>query len=223
MKIIILHGDNTNTLYERLDVFKKEVNKRGWEIRNIFIKDNVEEQLSHKSLFSGNVLFILDNCKLLTKKDISFINKHKEAIKGTLTLYSEDTLNKTFLKRFTKIDKVEEYKLPVLIWKLLESLFPGNARNCIKLFHEVIKEEPVEFVFALISRHLRDLYWSGLDENNIPYPSWRVSKLRSQARKYPEGKLKEIISLLSEIDIKVKTGKDTIKDSLDFIFASQLE
>ena len=223
MKIIILHGDNTNALYERLDVFKKEAQKRGWEIRNIVIKDNVEEQLSHKSLFFGNVLFILDNCKLLTKKDISFINENKESIKGTLTLYSEDALNKTFINRFTQIDKVEEYKLPVLIWKFLESLYPGNARNCIKLFHEVIKEEPVEFIFALIARHFRDLMWSNQQDNNLPYPSWRISKLRTQSRRFEKGKLEIFIKLLAEIDINVKTGKDNIVDSLDFVIATELE
>ena len=223
MKIIVLHGDNVGTIYQRLEVFKKETKRRGWEIRYIDLNNNIKEQLSSKSLFSENVLFILGEVNRLAKRDIDWINHNKDSIDGTLTIFSESIISKTFLNYFSTINKVEEYRLPVLIWKLLESIFPGNTRNCIKLFHEVIKEESPEFIFALISRHIRDLYWSNLDNNNLPYPSWRISKLRSQARKFPDGKLKEIIKLLSEIDIKVKTGKDNIADSLDFLFATQLE
>lgn len=223
MKIIVLHGDNVGTIYQRLDVFKKETKKRGWEIRYIDLNNNIKEQLSSKSLFSENVLFILGEVNRLAKRDIDWINNNKDSIDGTLTIFSESILSKTFLNYFSTLHKVEEYRLPVLIWKLLESIFPGNTRNCIKLFHEVIKEESPEFIFALISRHFRDIYWSNLENNKLPYPAWRISKLRSQARKFPEGKVKQIIKMLSEIDIKVKTGKDNIPDSLDFLFATQLE
>lgn len=223
MKIIVLHGDNVTAVYKRLETFKNEAKRRSWETRYIDMKSNIKEQVSITGLFEKNVLFILEDANRLSKSDIKWLNDNTDSIEGTLTLYSESILNKTFLNSFSNITKAEEYRLPVLIWKLLESIFPGNTRNCIKLFHEVIKEESPEFIFALISRHVRDLYWSNLENNNLPYPSWRISKLRSQARKFPDGKLKEIIKLLSEIDIKVKTGKDNIADSLDFLFATQLE
>lgn len=223
MNIIVLHGDNIDTLYQRLKVFKNEAKKRSWEIRFVDLNINIGEQLSSKSLYTNNVLFILENPIRLKKTEIDWINNNVKSIGGTLTLYSESLLNKTFLKSILNITKVEEYKLPVLIWRLLESIYPGNARNCIKLLHVVIEDESSEFIFALISRHLRDIYWSNLEDNKLPYPDWRISKLRTQARKFPNDRLKQIINLLAEIDTKVKTGKDNIPDSLDFLFATQLE
>lgn len=222
MKIIILHGDNVDSLYKRLDVFKNEAKKRGWEIRLVDIKDNISEQLSFRNLFLTNVIFILSEAGKLTKRDIEWINK-EESNDVALVLYSESTLNKSYIGKFQNISKVEEYKLPVLIWKLLESIYPGNVRNCIKLLHEVLKKDSPDFVFALISRHARDLYWSNLENNKLDYPNWRISKLRSQSRKFPKNQLKSILKILSEIDVKVKTGKDNLFDSLDFLFATQLE
>jgi len=223
MKIIVLHGDNIDSIYQRLGAFKNEAKRRSWEIRYIDFNFNIGEQLMSKSLFTEKVLYILGTPNRLSKKDINWINNNIESISGTLTIYSESLLNKTFLKNISNITKVEEHKIPVLIWKLLESIYPGNTRNCIKLLHLVFENTSPEFIFALISRHLRDLYWSNLEDNKLSLPSWRISKLRTQARKYPKGKLEIIINQLAKTDVKVKTGKDNIKDSLDFMFSTHLE
>jgi hypothetical protein len=91
------------------------------------------------------------------------------------------------------------------------------------LLREVLKKEAPEFVFSLIARHIRDMYWANLEDNNLSYPSWRISKLKSQARKFKEGGLKDLIQKLSEIDVNVKTTRDNITDSLDLLFATELE
>lgn len=223
MKIIILHGDKTDELYQRLDVFKNEAKKRDWEIRNIDIQQDIKEQLVKKGLFASNSFFVIKEANKLLKKDLNWINDSKDNIEGTLIMYSENTLPKTYLNNLKNADKTEEYKLPVLIWRLLESIYPGNSRNCIKLMHEVLKKEAPEFVFALISKHVRDLIWANLENNKLPYPSWRISKLRTQARKFKSEELKIIIQDLSIIDLKIKTSRENVSDSLDLLFITRLE
>ena len=197
MKIIILHGDNISDSYKRLRLFKNEAKRRNWEIRYIDTKINIAEQLSSRHLFESSALFVLEEIGRVGKKDLNWINKNSERMDGTLIIYSESLLNKGLLNSISNVSKVEEYKLPVLIWKLLESIYPKNSRNCIKLLHEVLKKENPEFVFALISKQVRDMYWSNLENNNLLYQTWRISKLRSQAKKFSSGELKEILGRLS--------------------------
>ena len=223
MKIIILHGDKTDELYQRLDVFKNEAKKRDWEIRNIDIKQDIKEQLVKKGLFASSSFLIIKEANILAKKDLNWINDRKDKIEGTLIMYSENTLPKTYLNNLNNADKIEEYKLPVLIWRLLESIYPGNSRNCIKLLHEVLKKEAPEFVFALISKHVRDLIWANLEDNKLQYPSWRISKLRSQSRRFSGNTLKEFLSSLADIDIKVKTSSESLETNLDLLILQELE
>ena len=223
MKIIILHGDKTDELYQRLDVFKNEAKKRDWEIRNIDIKQDIKEQLVKKGLFASSSFLIIKEANKVVKKDLNWINDRKDKIEGTLIMYSENTLPKTYLNNLNNADKIEEYKLPVLIWRLLESIYPGNSRNCIKLLHEVLKKEAPEFVFALISKHVRDLIWANLEDNKLQYPSWAAARNTGYISGISGNTLKEFLSSLADIDIKVKTSKDTISESLDFLFATQLE
>ena len=58
---------------------------------------------------------------------------------------------------------------------------------------------------------------------SIPYPSWRVGKLKSQASKFTIEQLKYLIEKLSEIDIKVKTSKADLTNELDLLIIKQLE
>ena len=134
------------------------------------------------------------------------------------------------MKQLPKIDKVEEFKLPKLIWSFLDSCFPGNAKNALLLLHEIIKNEPVEFVFSLLAKHLRDLYWVKVDSppgqrpsGPVAYPSWRVEKLKRQSHKFSEGSLEDLINSLAQADIKAKTSQGELIDLLDFIIATKLE
>ena len=224
MKIIVLHGDHTEKSYERLQKFIAEAKKRKWEIRKLSGKssDPISEQLANTSLFSEPLFVVLEDPARTRKNDIEWISENADSIDATLIIYHRGTLRKTLLKNFP-IEKTEEYKLPKLIWNLLDSFFPGNGKNFLVLLHEVIKNEAIEFVFSLLAKQVRDMHWVKHDPDTIPYPSWRVGKLKRQAMRFPDGLLKEIILDLAEIDIKVKTSKDKLIDLLDFLVISKLE
>lgn len=202
MKIIVVHGDDTEKSYARLTVFVKEAKSRGWEI----INDKIEET---PSLFGTQKLIILRNYQLLDKKQL----KLTEKIPGTLVIYHQKKLPQTFLKTLPPDTKKELFELPFLLWKFLDSMN-------IKTFQEVIETQPVEMVFAMIAKRLRDLYW--VKTGSPKMSPWQLSKLKKQSDKYNKEKLEEIISDLAKIDIDAKTGKRDLKSCLDLLVIKKL-
>ena len=223
MKIIILHGDNIDAIDKRLMVFIKEANKRNWEIRRIDINKNIAEQFATQSLFKKEVLFLLDSPQKLTNKSLDWLNKSLANIAGTLITYSYTTLNKTLIKIFPKPDKIEEFKMPFLLWSFLASFYPGNRANCLKILHKAADTISYEFIFAMLAKQLRDLYIFKVDPKNTGFGDWKKSKLSHQSLKFSEELIREIINEMAEIDIKVKSSQGNIGNLLDFLIISKLE
>lgn len=225
MNVILLHGDHSLDSYHRLQKLIIVAKKRGWEIVKIGSNNNLSlpEKFTTSNLFQEEKLFIVENLTKIKKADLEWFKKNIKRLSGTTIIYHSGTITGGLLKLIPKTTKTEEYKLPKLIFKFLESFWPGNSTNSIKLLHEVIKNESPEFVFNLLSRHFRDLYWVVLDKDSLAYPGWRVSKLTRQAKRFKSGKIAELIKVFAKIDIEAKTSKVSIIDSLDFIIASELE
>ena len=212
MKIIVLHGDDTEKSYERLTKFIETAKKRSWEIVT-------DEFPNTPSLFGTERLIIYRDFKLLTSKDI----KNFDRFEGTLVIYHPGDLPQTFIKQMPKDFKMEKFELPKILFIFLESFYPGNSTRSLKLLHDLIKTTAIELVFFMLARHLKDLYWVTIDPKTNQYQSWRLSKLKSQSDKFGIEKLKQIISDLSDIDIKVKTSKTNLLTELDLLIVKQLE
>ena len=206
MKLIILHGDYIIKAYERLSKFISEAKKRGWEI-----SDYDNKTVYNQSLFAKERFVVSRDYRTLNKRDISKLNKYP----GTLVIYNEGNIPQAFLKTLDN-PKIEEFKLPKIIWNFLDHV-------SIKLFHEVVKTEPVEFVFSLLAKRFRDLYWVKVSPDNLPYQNWQISKLKRQSEIYTTSRVVQIINELAEIDIKVKTSKANLISSLDFLIIKHLE
>ena len=58
----------------------------------------------------------------LGKKEFVWLNKKYKELPGNLIIYFEGTLNATILKSFPNDSKIEEFKLPVLLWNFLDNL-----------------------------------------------------------------------------------------------------
>lgn len=205
MKVIILHGDYIVKAYERLQKFISEAQKRGWEIIN-------DEIVLTPSLFGKERLVVFRKYTLLSKADI----KNLSRLQGTLIVYNEGKIPITFIRSLPKETKIEEFNLPKIIWNFLD-------KPSVKLLHEAIKNEPVEFVFALLAKRFRDLYWVKADPKTIFYPSWQIAKLTKQSHRFTQSKLLELIAELAKIDILAKTSKAEIISSLDLMFLTKLE
>jgi len=199
MKTIILHGENEAKSLQRLDLFIATAKTRGWEV----IYDEIP---ATQSLFGVQRLVVIKNFNLVDKKLFKNLNK----LDGTLIVYHDSDLPLQFLSNF-KDAKIEKYDLPKLIWKFLDN-------PSVVGFHEIIKSESPEFIFALLSRRIRDLYLPP-----VHYQSWQLSRLRTQKTKLGDADVKEMVETLASIDIDVKTGKRDLVSSLDLFIAKNLE
>ncbi len=225
MKIILLHGDNAIKSYERLMTFIEVAKKRNWEIVQLTQDSplSLSESLSSQSLFTKEKLFVLEDLNKINKKELDWLKKKAEKLDGTLVIYYPNVIPQNLFKLLPSKIKIEEFKLPKLIFVFLEKLFPKNSKEAIKVFHQVIENEPVEFVFALIARHFRDLYWVKVDSKTLELPEWRLMKLKKQSSLFSEVQLKEVINNLAEADIEAKTSKSSLISSLDLMFATKLK
>ncbi len=222
MKIFVIHGDDTIKSYARLTTFIETAKKRNWEVLPIDhdTKNSLREILSMPSLFGDERFYVVKDVKIITDKDIEWINKSKTT--GNLVLFSERKILATFLKKFKGIEKTEEFSLPFLVFKFLDYLYPGNIKQVLNSLSDLLKTQAPEFIFSLISKHMRDLYWSTLSDKPT-YPSWRVSKLSSQASKFKPHQLKKIISDLSKIDYNAKIGQAVLANELDLVLVTSLK
>ena len=224
MKLIILHGDDERRLYERLTKFIETAKSRSWEVA--YLDDtslSIQEQLSSSSLFGSERFFIVRDIARLGKMEVEWLNKHSRDLSGNVIIYHEGYIPQAILKSLPKDSKIEEYKLPMILWNFLDGLYPGNSGKSIKQYHQLIEKEAPEFIFTLIAKLFRDLYWVKTDAASLPYAAWRVGKLKAQSQKFSIALLKKTINLLAEIDIKAKSSKADLTDELDLLIIKQLE
>jgi len=226
MKIILLQGDDLSSIKTRLILFKNEALKRNWSIEDFSFNDpktKIEEILLADNLFTKDKLVIASGSEKMRKQDIEFLVSKSKALALTLVLVCDGVLPQRLLEKLGDEITKENYTLPKLIFKFLDSFYPGNTRECLRLFHKVINLEPVEFVFHLLAKQLRDIYWVRFSPSDIPYPSWKVSKLEELSSRFKDGQLEKIIDKLAQIDISVKKGQTDLASSLDLVISTWLE
>lgn len=223
MKITIIHGENTFASRQAYIALVQKAKAKGWMIQKLDGSQNIVEQMSTPSLFGEKIVYVLDNLGKTSAKDFSWLSEGQAAQNEFLLIYSPVSLGDKVIRGLPNEVKVEEYKYPKKIFQLLDAFTPKNTTTFLGLLSEVLEQQPIELVFALLAKHLRDLFWVGLASDQPPYPAWRISKLRSQSNQFAPEKIAETIKLLAEIDLKVKTSDTSLGDLLDLVVIRQLE
>ena len=126
-------------------------------------------------------------------------------------------------KNLPKDARQERFDFPKQVFAFLDSLVPGNSKNSLKLLDSLVKTEPVELVFHLLSRHLRDLYWASISPETLALDGWRKKKLSDQANQFSIFNFQFLINTLSEIDVKTKTSDSHLKTELDLWMIKSLK
>lgn len=218
MKVLVLHGDDKKSLTKRLDVFYKEAKKRSWDIVRITKTSSlgIRDELTAGKLFANEALHSIDY-SLLLPADKKWLMNNYDEIEGTLVIYSDKLLSKTALKELPATAKIEEYKLPVVMWKFFESVYPGNEKEALTLFHQTLEKEAPELVFSLLAKHIKDVYLIQVDETSLNLPSWRLAKIKSQMKSFTKPSLESFIKNLSIIDSQSKSGGPSFREALDLV------
>lgn len=224
MKIIVVHGDNEIASRKRLNTLLTQAKERGLDIRNISqdSKTPLVEAASIQGLFGESVL-VVENPGKYSKKEIQGLFRTQKTTQENILFFQSGFLTKGFLGFLPEESVVEEFKLPKVIYKFLDSFYPSNVHNSLTLLHLAAKNEPEELILHLLSRHLRDLYLLKIDPKSLDYPEWRILKLANQGRRFSPQKIASLINKLAEIDVSAKTSKESLISSLDLLIVTELE
>lgn len=224
MKIFLLHGDNVTASYDRLLKYVEHAKKRGWEIVHVSDKNlRLPEVYMNTGLFVTDKLVIVDDYDFLNKKDLKWLEEKGEEQGGNLVIYHDAPLPKTKIKAVPKLEKEEKFDLPILLWKMVDSFYPGNAKQFLITMHQVLERQPVELVFGLLATQIRNLYWVLVDPANCPMPDWKKGKLSGVAKRFSKEKLESIIEEMAEIDVQAKTTDVSLTDLLDLLVVKGLQ
>lgn len=209
MNIILLHGDNEREVSNRLKKFIDVAKKRSWEIlRYNKTKDTtLPEMLVSTGLFERGKLVLVEDINALKKADFDWIKKSNDLVDANLVIYNTKLLSKSAINKLPGNVKIEEYKIPVKIWQFLDAFAKENTLECLKLFQETLQKEPVEFIFAVLAKHIRNMLLIQISQENLNMPAWRKKKLEKQAVTFEKGELFDLLNKLSEMDIRAKTSR----------------
>jgi len=227
--MIILHGDNTvlsrQKLKEEIEVFRVKIKGEVLKFEgNDLLLLNLQQALESASLFGDNHLVVVENLFSGRK------NKEKEKILVYLKKTNQENL---IVWEGKKIDgrtllsfkaKVFKFDLPLVIFRFLDSLAPGNSNVSLDLFHQCLEQDPPELIFFLLAKQIRllilavDLGKKGLSKME----DWRVGKLIHQGQKFGLRPLIFLYKELLKIDWQQKTGQTPfdLVSQLDLFLAS---
>ncbi len=221
MKVTVLYGENIEASRKRFFEIIDTIRKRGWEIVRLSGSEDLGNSIASISLFESERLFVLEDIQKTKREDLIWLAARK--IDANLLIWNKGSVPVEIRKILPRNTRFEEYKIPKKIFQFLDSFYPGNHKQALNLFHQVIKNETPEFVVAMLSRQLRDIYLAKNDFSLLAYPKWKNQKLRMLSERFSIKKLIKIINLLSQADFDSKTGKTDLVLSIDLIIVEELE
>ncbi len=214
MKVVALFGSDSDRVTSRMLDIVRGVKKKGYRVSEIANKTSFKEALSETSLFEEDVLYVCEGASKRGESDWEWISKNAASSASSILFTFGETIPVKIKKLLPSDTKLEEFKVPVIIFQFLDSLTPHN-KACLPLLKKVTATEPVELVFSLLVTHLRDMYWVLTDPNSYAGPDWKKGKITSQARKIGLENLTKAFDELSRIDMDVKSSVGNLTIFLD--------
>lgn len=211
MPIYIYHGDNIGESRKGLSLLLDEVKAKGAEI--IYLdgtrstRAELESVLHSGNLFYNQVIVIEGLLARMRGKEKDELVKVVASYAGSkvLALWEPKEVTKVALAPLTTA-KVAVYKTPAVIFKLLESLYPGNYQVVRELLKETARGADPAFIFIMLARHIGSLLIAKSGDQNKLIPFQR-SRLINQAAKWEERELVAYHKKLLNIDLTIKSGR----------------
>lgn len=222
MNILLIHGDDINSAYDRYIRIRTEAQSKNWQLISLDQNADIKSILNTPSLFAEKRLFILENIKQLNQRDLEWLINNQKHIPGHLLLYEKGVVSAAIINKLKGQIKIQEFKLPAAIFTFLDSIYPGSAEITLKHFAALSPTKPAELLLALMARRFKELFWVKTDPSSLNYEGWRIKKLKNQADRFSLGQLKQIISKLAQIDVESKQSSTDLKSSLELLIAGEL-
>lgn len=211
----LLHGENIlasrRVLVEKINLYRLQ----GKEIIRLDSKNSnfteIKQACESNSLFGQEKIVVIENFyslpKSKTKNEI--IDYFRNLSSASLLIFWEKkALTVGQIKKLPSKTQLLLFKIQPVIFKFLDSFFPGNAKQCINLLYQCYQVEDEEMIFHMLCRQIRllilakELGGKGL----LPMPFWMQNKFIGQSRWFNLDQLVSLYQNLLKIDYERKSG-----------------
>lgn len=221
--LTIICGEDTSTSRLYYNSLIQQYSQKDYRIIEIVADqlDLIPAWLSDSySLFETHQVFSTELLNKKLKRQDTMLIKIIEDIANDKnnTLIVWEPCSKRELK-YGKLSTVKEFKPKDTIFKLLDSLYPGNKKNFISALSSISQTTDPFFIFSMVSKHTRTLLLAKSDIFSSRLQSWQISKIKYSARVWNLEKLTRFYEGLCRVDRNVKTSSSPfdIAQSLDIL------
>ncbi len=247
--ISIFYGENTlasrNALNAAIDGFRRQ--NPGGEIVRLngdkITETELVEAIEATGLLSNYRLVVIEGLlsRRLSKEKNNLVNYLATVLNqespvrartgdswsgANLILWEPKAVAAGIFGKFAKLNdsRIQEFKLTRSLFKLLDSLRPGNSRQMSLLINETLKSDPAEVIMLMLGRRIAQLLVvkSGNSDGFSGLQDWQIRQLTAQAANWSEEQLMNFHRRLVEVDEAVKTGSSAadLSAHLDILLLS---
>ncbi|EKD67203.1 MAG: hypothetical protein ACD_48C00543G0003 [uncultured bacterium] len=208
--ITLIHGDDIDASRQALNTFKKEAKSK--ELRQLDGRSvdatMLTQTLESGSLFGKEYVVIIENLFGKLGKKIKIIESLSTILRKSnsqIILWENKELSATVIKSLGKVDG-KLFKTPIILFQFLDSIVPGRKSNALILFQKLETTQPVEIVFMMLFRRIRQLLIVISGSSPEGLQPWQTSRLRTQAKMFSQEKLLDLYRTLLDIEYSIKSG-----------------
>ncbi|MFN4212943.1 MAG: hypothetical protein ACK4FL_03215 [Microgenomates group bacterium] len=209
--LTIICGEDTVASRDYFNKLKADFQNNGYQTSYILPHDLRQismAQIHTPTLFNQKTAYFSEN--LLAKF------KEKNLPEATIIDWEEKSL---YELKIPKGAVVKEFKPPNSLFKLLDACYPGNSKTFLTILHQLPDKIEDGFIFFMLAKQIRNLLLIKMDQKITNLPSWQLTKLKFQARRWSTEKLLAFSEGLYRIDVSTKTSTNPfdIRKSLDIL------
>ncbi len=213
--LVIVCGEDTSAARKYFYELQVNYKEKGYYLENTTPSELVEalkDTGNIYTLFNEKKGYVVDNLtKIISRKTAATIGKQlKIASESPDLLLLDWEMGKPAREITLKEATIKEFKLPQSIFKLLEECYPGNLASFISLFHKLVETLEADFVFIMLSRHIRQLVLDSQGVLPASIPPWQRAKIHAQSSRWRPAELLGFYGGLARIDQNLKTGNDAL-------------
>lgn len=209
--MLVLHGDDYVNSRNELQKHKDGAVQKSKEIitldgQKIQLTD-LKQAVESLSLFGTDRLVVIENVfgGQKSARQGSLIDYLIQNQPETVIVWETKALTPASIKKLTNTH-IQEFKPKTIIFDFLASIRPNNQKQILKLYQQVLQSDPVELVFFLMVKQMRQLFTASSDPQSLTGPSWLTTKINSQAKLFSTEHLLKLYQGLFEIEKGLKTG-----------------
>ncbi|MBI2590470.1 MAG: hypothetical protein HYW33_01120 [Candidatus Blackburnbacteria bacterium] len=206
MNSFLLHGDNQVASREKLVSLVNDGKKNGLEV--VYLDNPSKKELLDvvfaQGLFGSQNLIVVENFLTADKEAGEILSDIPKDT--TLIIWEKRLLTAGILKKLSGRFTVLEFKLPTVLFALLDNIYPKNTKKVLELLETAKRGLEAEFVLIMLASRVRQLLWAKLEPAAMTLPLWQKGKLIAQSGRYSESNLKNLNTKLLELDRKSKNS-----------------